>query len=107
VYIRIVTFRLADLPADSYEALADAFSTWPGLRSKLWLADATPDTYGGVYLFDDRQADASRHTDLFTSMTANPHFAELHIAEHGVLADPSARAGRPLALPGEVTLPSP
>jgi hypothetical protein len=104
MYVRIVTFRLANLPADAYQAhaaeVAHAFTRWPRLRSKIWLADPDNDTYGGIYLFADRDAaDVSRHTDMFRAMTANRHFADLHIAEFEVLADPTAITGGPVALP--------
>ena len=43
MYVRIVTFALAGLPADVYRqhatAVADGFTAWPGLLGKVWLAD--------------------------------------------------------------------
>lgn len=101
MYVRIVTFRLHDLAPEAYvahaEEVAPAFDGWPGLISKIWLADAGAGTYGGVYLFDSREsADASRSSATFTGMCSNPHFADLAIEEHDVLAAPTARTGGPL-----------
>ncbi|OFB37860.1 hypothetical protein BA059_16990 [Mycolicibacterium sp. (ex Dasyatis americana)] len=106
MYVRIVTFRLAGLPAGDYQAhaskIAADFSRWPGLHSKIWLADTNTDTYGGIYLFADRDAaDASRDTEIFQAMTANPQFANLHLAEFDVIAQPTAISGGPVA-PGVV-----
>jgi hypothetical protein len=96
MYVRIVTFQLDDGAAAEYEdhaaAIAPAFpSSYPGLLAKVWLADEEAGTYGGVYLFADREsADRSRNTDLFRSMVANPAFAELSVREFDVLDEPTA-----------------
>lgn len=101
MYVRIVTFHLADLSPEHYAAhcdrIADVFNAWPGLISKVWLADAASNTYGGVYLFESRRAaEASRETEVFAGMRANPHFADLSISEFDVLAGPTAvTAGTP------------
>jgi len=96
MYVRIVTFQLDDDAAGDYQdhaaAIAPAFpSSYPGLVAKVWLADEQAGTYGGVYLFADREAaDGSRNTDLFKSMVANPAFAELSVREFDVLDEPTA-----------------
>jgi hypothetical protein len=60
-----------------------------GTDRQLWLHDPDTCTYGGVYLFADRAAaDASRATDLFRKMEANPAFAERWVQEYGVIEDP-------------------
>ncbi|MDN5860161.1 MAG: YdhR family protein, partial [Pseudonocardia sp.] len=59
--------------------------------AKLWLADLETGTYGGIYLFDSRAAaDASRDTEIFSGMVADPEFADLTIREFAVLAAPTA-----------------
>jgi len=95
MYARIVTFRLdGPSPADYQShavALAPAFSSWPGLLAKVWIADAENGTYGGIYLFADRaSADESKGTDLYRSMVANTAFADLSIRELDVLEEPTA-----------------
>jgi len=89
MHTRFVTFDLA-VPAEDYirsaTAVAPAFTAWPGLHGKWWLADEATGTYGGVYLFASRaDADRSRDTDVFRGMTANPAFRRLEIQEFGVL----------------------
>lgn len=94
MYARIVTFRLAGLTGAEYRQLAadvaPAFTEWPGLMAKVWIAD-DDGTYGGIYLFADRAAaDRSRDTDLFRSMAANPAFVDLSVREFDVLGEPTA-----------------
>ena len=101
MYTRIVTFRLAGLSADEYQTVAEgaasSFADWPGLVSKLWLADDRTNTYGGIYVFESSAAAAaSRDTDLFRTMVANPAFADVTISEFGVLSGPTAITGGPL-----------
>jgi hypothetical protein len=95
MYARIVTFRLDGLTAAQYKghagAVAPAFTTWPGLLAKVWLADDDAGTYGGIYLFADKAAaDRSRDTDVFRSMATNPAFADLSVREFDVLDEPTA-----------------
>ena len=95
MYVRIVTFRLDGLTAGEYHdravGLAPAFTAWPGLLAKVWIADGDAETYGGIYLFADRaSADRSRDTDVYRLMAANPAFADLSVREFDVLDEPTA-----------------
>ncbi len=88
--IRIVTFRLDGIDEDQYQHhavnIADTFNRWTGLQAKLWLADRPSGVYGGVYLFDSKQAaDESRSTPGFKAMLENPAFADLSVREYDVL----------------------
>jgi len=108
MYVRIVTFRLAGLAADAYHAhaleIADDFNSWPGLRSKLWLADHDTNTYGGVYVFESPSAaESSRDAELFKRMQSSPYFADLRIAEFDVFDAPTAVTGGSLAPPAVAT----
>lgn len=94
MYIRIVTFSIR-IGHEDYLAVAEqfapAFLAWRGLQAKYWLADEAAGRYGGVYVFDSKEtADASRETDLFRGMAANPAFADTEIVEFDVLAAPTA-----------------
>jgi hypothetical protein len=95
MYARIVTFRLDGPTAADYQhhvaAIAPAFTSWPGLLAKVWIADDDAGTYGGIYLFADRaSAEQSKDTDLHRSMVANTAFADLSVREFDVLDDPTA-----------------
>ena len=60
MHILIINFQLNGINRDQYEAVcnevAEAFAAVPGLVSKKWLANEEDNTYGGVYLFENRQA---------------------------------------------------
>ena len=95
MYVRIVTFRLDGIEPAAYRAhsekIAPVFAAWPGLLSKVWLADGPGGRHGGVYTFADKEsADASRDTDAFRGMTGNPNFTDLRVEEFDVLETPSA-----------------
>jgi hypothetical protein len=94
MYIRIVTFGLQGMDADQYQGqaagLAAAFARWPGLLAKYWLADSRRETFGGVYVFDSREAaDRSRDTDLFAGLTQNATFTDVTIREFDTLPEPT------------------
>jgi hypothetical protein len=94
MYVRIVTFGLT-VSHDEYAALAEqvapAFAAWPGLQAKYWIADQDANEYGGVYVFDSQQAaDASRETELYQALAANPAFTDPQVVEYDVLAAPTA-----------------
>ena len=58
--VQIINFNLNGIDEAGYRALCDelapVFGAMPGLLSKVWLADAETNTYGGVYLWEDRAA---------------------------------------------------
>ena len=77
--VQIVQFQLAGISPDEYEALAEriapAFTDLPGLIAKVWVADDTEDTYGGVYLWTDRAAaEAYADGELLAGARQNPAF---------------------------------
>jgi len=103
MYIQIVNFNLTDITAKEYEDIcgqvAGAFAMVPGLLSKVWLADPTTNTFGGVYIFRDEQAlRAYKATGLFQNVVQNSHLANITIREFGVLEGPTrVTNGFPLA----------
>jgi hypothetical protein len=103
MYARIVTFCLDGLTAAEYQdhvaAVAPAFTTWPGLLAKVWSADDESGTYGGIYLFADRDsADCTRDTDLFRTMATNPVFADVWSGS-STSSTNSRRSPAPCSLP--------
>jgi quinol monooxygenase YgiN len=99
MYVRIVTFHLDGITVEQYEAhceqIAEAFNDWPGLIAKVWLRDADNNTFGGVYLFESKEAaDRSRATEIFAGMTDNPNFADLSVTEYGTVGAATAITAR-------------
>ena len=62
----------------------------PGLVSKTWLANEETNTYGGVYVWQDREAmEAYKDTDIYEGMMANPHFKDVSVRDFAVLEAPT------------------
>lgn len=93
-HIQVVTFQLAGLEPDAYrahcEASAPAFAEIPGLRAKTWLANATVNSYGGVYAWESREAmEAYVSGPIFGALLANPGVADVTTRDFGVLERPT------------------
>ena len=94
MHIQITTFNLEGISEEDYrklcETVAPAFADLPGLISKTWLANPETNTYGGVYVWRDREAmEAYEKTDLFKGLGANPHFENVSVKDFAVLEDPT------------------
>ncbi len=94
MHIKIVTFSLEGISEEAYrqqvEAVASAFADLPGLVSKTWLANEETNTYGGVYVWEDREAmEGYAETDLFKGMAANPYLKNLTGRDFDVLEGPT------------------
>jgi quinol monooxygenase YgiN len=92
--IQIVQFRLVGISEAEYlrhvELVAPRFRQLPGLVSKVWLADADTNTYGGLYTWHDRAAlEHYRASETYAQLISNPHFGELSDREFAVLPDPT------------------
>ena len=101
MHIQVINFHLNDLSETGYRALCDevapAFAEVPGLISKVWLANRSTNTYGGVYSWASREAmEEFSKSELFTAVATNPNLADITSADFGVLEEPS-RVTRGLA----------
>lgn len=94
MYIQVVTFQLKDLSQEAFEADCDetapAFAAAPGLIAKVWLADPTTNTYGGVYTWASQSAcEAYLRSDLFAAVAGHPNLVAVTSREFGVLDGPT------------------
>lgn len=92
MHVLIINFRLSGMTEEGYRAacadLAPAFAELPGLLAKVWLADPATGTYGGTYLFRDREAmEAYLASDLLASVAATPGFVDITIRDFAVYED--------------------
>ena len=90
MHIQIITFSLKGISEEEYAKLAEGasptFAAMPGLVSKAWLANSETNTYGGAYVWQDREAmEAYAETDIFKAMASNPHFEEFTVKDFAVL----------------------
>jgi len=98
MHVLIINFNLQDLSRADYEAscgeLAPAFAAIPGLISKQWLANEETNTYGGVYLWQDRQAMLDyKASEIFNKVSTNPKFTNVTATDFELLAGPSKVTG--------------
>lgn len=95
MHILIVNFNLQGLSGAQYQqacndVFAPAFRDVPGLLAKTWLADPSTNTYGGVYVWQDRDAlEAFRQSDLFRSVATHPNLTNITLRDFGVLEEPT------------------
>ncbi len=94
MHIQIINFSLKGISEEVYrqqvDAVAPAFADMPGLISKTWLANKETNTYGGVYVWRDREAmEAYAASDIFKAMAANPHLADVTMRDFAVLEGPT------------------
>ena len=100
--VQIVHFQLAGISPEQYEAqaerIAPEFARLPGLIAKAWLADPDENTFGGVYLWTDRDAaEAYAEGELLAAARRNPAFAGFRSSIFDTLAAPTAVTARGLA----------
>jgi heme-degrading monooxygenase HmoA len=94
MHVLVVNFNLKGVSEQQYAKLCDdiapAFAVVPGLLSKVWLKSSETGTYGGVYLFQDREAfDRFRNSDLFRTVQTHPNLANISAKDFGILEAPT------------------
>ena len=97
--VLIVNFTLKDVDDAQYarmcDAVAPAFAAVPGLASKLWIKNADTGTYGGIYIFESRDAlNRFQETDLFRSLAVNKNLTNITADDFEVLDAPTRVTGR-------------
>lgn len=94
MHIQIINFNLKDVGEEGYRNLCDqlapSFANLPGLISKVWLADSASNTYGGVYVWRDREAMVDfTKTDLFNAVATHPNLANITSKDFAILEGPT------------------
>jgi hypothetical protein len=94
MHVQIVNFQLNGIDDTEYrracEEEAPTFAAVAGLLSKIWLADQSTNTYGGVYIWRDRQAmQTFVGSDLFRGFVADPQVNNVISRDFDVLETPT------------------
>lgn len=94
MHIQVVNFHLSDLSEAKFcarcDEIAPAYAEVPGLISKVWLANRSTNTYGGVYTWASREAmEEFSRSELFGAVASNAHFAGITSSNFDVLEDPT------------------
>jgi heme-degrading monooxygenase HmoA len=95
MHVQIINFHLEGVSEADFRAhcdeVAPAFAEVPGLISKVWLANRTTNTYGGVYTWATREAmDEYAKSDLFKAVATNPNLAGITSIDFDVLEEPTS-----------------
>ena len=94
MHLQIVNFQLNGISREEYEALlaevSPVFQTIPGLQSKYYLADEEGNTYGGVYIWENRQAMLDYQAgEIFQGIQQQPVFAQVTSRDFEVIEAPT------------------
>ena len=109
MHVQIVNFRLNGVAEADYVGLCDqlapSFAAVPGLERKIWLANSETGTYGGVYIWRDKQAmeDYTR-TELFSSVVNHPNLEDITSTDFEVLTAPTQVTNGMVGMPAVVTV---
>jgi len=95
MHIQIINFHLEDVSEADFRAhaeeVAPAFAEVPGLISKVWLANQSTNTYGGLYTWTNREAmEEYVKSDLFKAIATNPNLAGVRSIDFDVLEEPTS-----------------
>jgi len=94
MHVQIINFQLKDLSEEDYTKLcndlASTFADIPGLVSKVWLADSSTGTFGGVYFWRDQKAmEEFAKTELFNSVATHPNLTNISSKDFAVMEGPT------------------
>jgi hypothetical protein len=106
IYMQVIQFRLAGLSEDQYRAhaehVAPIFAAMPGLLSKVWLANAETNTYGGIYTWRDHASlERYRASEVYAGLVSNPGLADVTDRDFAILPGPT-RVTAPALVAAEV-----
>jgi heme-degrading monooxygenase HmoA len=92
MHVQVVTFRLNGVTEEQYHEacrdLADTFANLPGLLAKIWLRGPETGTYGGVYLWRDRDAfEDYIKGEVFKAVENDPVLTDVRSVDFGVFSD--------------------
>lgn len=95
MYVQIVTFTLDGITEEQYheacQAETAAFASVPGLIAKVWLRDSPGNTYGGMYLWRDREShEAYLSSDVFKSIVDDDALANVESVAYDSFQDLTA-----------------
>jgi heme-degrading monooxygenase HmoA len=90
MHIQVVTYSVEEVAdADFIEAnmeFADAMSAVPGLLAKIWLKGPGGGEYGGVYLWQDREAyERFTASDLWASVLTDDSISNIESRDYAVM----------------------
>ena len=101
--IIVITFQLDGITEPAYarlcEEIAPAFAAVDGLHTKVWLADSTTNSYGGVYTFaSTADVDQFMSSQLYADIGAHPNLTGFAVQRFQILDEPTRITRGPAAV---------
>jgi heme-degrading monooxygenase HmoA len=95
MHAQVVTFELNGITEEQFHeasgADAPTFANLPGLLAKFWLRDPETNTYGGVYIWADRETyEGYIKGEIFNAIKADQHLKNVESRDFGVFEDLSS-----------------
>ena len=92
--VQVIDFNLSGMSEREYkqtcDTLAGSFAEVPGLLAKYWLSDSGNNTFGGVYLWEDRTSyERFAGSELFNSVATHPNLVNISSNVFDVLEGPT------------------
>lgn len=81
MYVQIINFNLDGMTEEEWHQagrrLLDDYAKLPGLLAKIWIGDAESNTFGGIYLWRDKETlDAFNKGPLGERIRNHPNYAD-------------------------------
>ncbi len=95
MHAQVITFGLNGITEEQFHAAAEAdaptFASLPGLLTKTWLRDPETNTYGGVYVWADRESyEGYIKGEIFNALKNDRNLKNFESRDFGVFDDVSA-----------------
>jgi Putative mono-oxygenase ydhR len=105
VHVQVVTYRLAESSVSDAEFIeanqefAEMMRAVPGLLAKIWLKNPTDEVYGGLYLWQDREAyESFLASELWGSVVSDDSVSDLTSHDFTVMDELTAETQPALQL---------
>jgi hypothetical protein len=95
MHAQVVTFGLNGITEEQFHEASGAdapmFANLPGLLAKFWLRDPESNTYGGVYVWADKEAcEQYIKGEIFSAIKADQNLKNVESRDFGVFEDLSS-----------------
>lgn len=92
MHVQVITFGLNGITEEQYhqacEAETETFAALPGLLAKTWLRNPETNTYGGMYLWRDRDSfEGYLNGEVFKAISADESLSNVTSNDYDVFED--------------------
>lgn len=92
MHVQVATYRIPEMSdpdfVEANQEFASAMAEVPGLLAKIWLKAPSGNVYGGVYLWEDRQAYENFIAgELWASVLADDSMSDLESRDFAVMTE--------------------